>query len=223
MLISMHPRSRRTTRPVRLTDNEAGLLTADLPGERLEDVADVVIQLAETLGRPRRLEFNGVILEISGSDSVESVLERFHAELSRRAEAYRNSPAGKRAAEERAVEVAGKQLRVVELSLALLLLRPGNHEGALRWARALADVADDVAVSIDHDDLTQNIEILGYRANENTATGMGPADCFKLQEKLRSDSEAMARYIMGQVLDCLKRKMPPHPIVIQFVDEWLVR
>jgi len=140
-------------------------------------------------------------------------------------EAYRTSPKGQAEAARRAAEVIEKQAKVAGLfAVELPLLERDDHRAALRWVRALSDVADDAEVKVNWQTAISALERLGYGRNRNTVpNGASESVAARFQAWLRSDTTEMAHYIMGQVLDCMYMNMPPHPCVAKFVEEWMDR
>lgn len=219
MIHEIYTTHRRMSRPMRL-DEKDGVIRG-MPGERIEDVADAVIQLTKKQKKPQRLSFNGTVFEITAQDSVAAVVNRFRDEFERQRLAYLSSPEGIAAAAARVEEVKQKQAKV-EALLAVPLGR--NHEAVLAWLLEWEDAAGDSGVKVRWQTAIAKLETLGYSRNRNAnGPDASEADRERHLEWLKSDSDAMAHYIVGQAIDCMYVSMPPHPIVSVFVKEWMER
>ena len=54
-----------------------------------------------------------------------------------------------------------------------------------------------------------------------TEAGYVGNDCVGMEsDAIQSDPHLMARYIAGQVMDCIEAGMAPHPITAKFVEDY---
>lgn len=68
-------------------------------GSHVSEAVNAIITMANADGEPVSTEFNGVTIVANPGAEAKDLLEFFDAQLKRNAEAYRNSPEGKAAAE----------------------------------------------------------------------------------------------------------------------------
>ncbi len=152
-------------------------------------------------------DFNGVKLTASPKTSPATLRWAFDNELERKAAAYRNSPEGRAAAQDRNDELIVKQVTIEHL---IANMDFSTHDKTMTWLRQFAEVADDVGVSYDKAPIIFNLTIAGYKEND---------ECGRPKEDY-SNREIMAKWIAGQALNCLNMGMPPHPITEKFVGEY---
>lgn len=129
--------------------------------------------------------------------------------MERRQNEYRQSPAGKSAAEADARDIASKQSRMDRL-MRMSPVVLSNAYDALQWVIEVED-AGRVGVSADYREAGKT---LSRKWTRNAHVGTP-------EQIIRADRQMMAEYIMGQAVDHLMRYMPPHPMVAEFAREWL--
>jgi hypothetical protein len=179
-----------------------------LPGTDIADACRVAVHLAGAEGRPVAFRFNGVDMLASPGESPWTVAGRWHDETERRAEAYRSSPEGQRAA----AEAEGRRRHAQRRTDNLMARLPGvtRDLGALvRWCVELSRAADHVGVQWGRDAAVAAIEAAGYR--EDAHVGRHPRGF--------ADRQVMGEYLVGQSLSCMRKGMPPHPIIDKFARE----
>lgn len=64
-----------------------GIVVTGYPGDHIKDVSAEAIELAAAKNLPVRFEFNGINIEVVGSDTSELVVTRFNAARDQRAAA----------------------------------------------------------------------------------------------------------------------------------------
>ena len=88
---------------------------------------------------------------------------------------------------------------------------------------------NDVMVVASPDDTAEQVQACWQReidrrfalARTLEMSGWAQDDCVGMRpERISGDRSLMARYIMGQVIACLRSGMPPYPIVKKFVAEY---
>src|SRR5688500_283042 len=83
-----------------------------LAGCHISDACKEAVSLANQHSCPASFTFNGIELKATPDKSAGDLEAEWSRESDRRAEAYRRSPAGMKAAAQRTVEVARKQEQV---------------------------------------------------------------------------------------------------------------
>lgn len=128
----------------------------------------------------------------------------------REASKYHASAKGKRAAEKRRDEIIGRQQMVDYLMQSARggVLKTGL-DATIEWTEKFCEPSDDCGVSFDKSELYQMFYEAGYI--ENDFVGIEPSDF---------DQNKMGRYIVGQVMNCLGRGMPPHPVCKWFCKQY---
>ena len=173
-------------------------------GTRLEDAAAALVAHA-----PACAEFNGIKLVARYATTQPRDIERqYRLTLEHQGAVWRASPAGKRAAAERAATVAKHQRIVDECMSELGELRLDDPLGEeldaiLRWTERIADAADDVDVRLDRASLRL------YFAEHGWQRGAFCGDEFR-----PDDPRVHAGWIVGQWLDCW------YPGVSTFAQRW---
>ncbi len=76
--------------------------------------------------------------------------------------------------------------------------------------RELTEKADDCGVKFSTSALADSLEAAGYKENENVTDD---PDWLNTKDRL-------GRYIIGQIINCLRSGMPPHPVALKFISEY---
>lgn len=198
-------------------------------GTHITDACKEAVALAINGRQNVQFSFNGVEL-LATPDSVIAKLEaEFSAKLEADAKAYRESPKGIAAANARTREITKRQDSVTALFKSLpgiLSLNPDDMSGGITrddalmgWLNTLTIDGDDIGV-----DWNKASGLKGggkewmavlFMANgfqENEHVGEKP-EWFNTRKR-------MARYIIGQVIACLRKGMPPHPVTARFIEDY---
>ena len=88
----------------------------------------------------------------------------------------------------------------------------GDETKLMNWLYDFSDAADHVGVEgKDFQRVSSVLELHGYVEN----------DCVGWDKSQFEDPRIMARYIVGQALNCMKRmNMGPHPMTQTFVEKY---
>lgn len=156
-----------------------------------------------------KFSFNGVELLARPQHSPADLQAEWDAISNQRAEDYRNSPKGRAAAKKRTEEILRKQ-RSMNTSLAVPPDAIADHDKLMILLKGVAEDADDIGVQFSKDRLAAQLEAAGFVENEHV--GEKP-EWFNSRPR-------MARYIVGQALNCLRRGMGPHPATGSFVERY---
>lgn len=155
---------------------------------------------------PAGFTFNDARVEVAIGDSVETVYERWEAEMKRRADAYRKSPAGIDAELRRIAEVAKLQA-LYDLRMS----HPGdltNPRDAMIFVRDIAESTDHMNVKSDRKAAAAMLTAAGYTSDAHVGDP-GPWPSRKLAE-----------YIAGQFISAAA-KGPIPPAAASFAERWL--
>ena len=180
-----------------------------LPGDYLPHVIERALARAGDAGGAVRFTFNGATVEVTGDQTSEEVRAAIETQWEAEAAAYRASPAGIKAAAAAEARLAHYQ-REHDALTAMPIVSLG--EAALvKWVGRYADAADHIGVRGRNTfAVAEALEAAGYARN----------DACGLPEAEYEQPSVMARYIIGQAIDCLRRGMGPHPVTQKFVDEY---
>lgn len=182
-----------------------------LAGEHISRAIEKLCKLANTGGDTARGTFNGVDLVATPGVDPAAVEQQYRDLVDAQAAAYQASTEGRAAARKRAEQIEERQTAVDELAAEMrVTLNAEDVPAILRWFKRLADVADDISVSV------PTVEILGWFTSRGYEANVNCGDNFDAD-----DRENVARWIIGQALSTLATVGAPHSIVHKFADEWL--
>jgi hypothetical protein len=185
----------------------AGTLTYEVTaGSHISRVVDEMIDLSKEYNIDVVSTFNGIALSVNPDSSACKVLKDWDTEMNRRAEEYAKSKEGKQAKQERENKRIEHQKKVDELQAELYNVV--NTDKILDWCSQLAEHGDYVGVWFDKPRIIEKLERAGY--TENAYVGY----------KGEFGKYISLMYIVGQVINCLRKGMPPHQVTISFVREW---
>ena len=154
--------------------------------------------------------FNDIHVTATPASTGDALLAEFNRESNRRAEVYRASPEYVAAQKREAEQVAECQVQLDAIVAEL----PSVLDDAPRLLDCLcrlSDVGDRIGVKCDHRAVAATLESKWKRSD---CVGMLP-------DTIQADPQLMARYIVGQAIDCLRRHMPPHPMIRTFAEQYL--
>ena len=180
-----------------------------LPGTDISDACRDALVIATRTGSPVGFRFNGVQVQAQPGQLIDEVIAGYLQECERRAEAYRNSPEGKRAA----AEAEADRQRFQERTDALMRQLPEavqSLDSLVRWCVAMSQSADRAGVTWDHAMAARTIVDAGYPANLHIRL---PKSAFKKSTKL------VGEWLVGQAVACMLKGMPPHPITEMFARD----
>lgn len=180
-------------------------------GTRIEHACTEAVNMAKRSGATVRFKFNDVELSAAPDFQPDDLVAEWQRESNRLSEEYRNSPAGRAEANRRAAQIGTLNTRTTNLRNKLdSLLAAKSQDEIMDWMESFAPISDDVSVKFDTSALAAKFEAAGFKENE----GVG-------QEPERFNTrDRMAGYIVGQVINCLKRGMPPHPVTVSLVEKY---
>jgi hypothetical protein len=174
-------------------------------------------------GAPCFFNFNDVKVEhLDEKETARDLEAQWNTKWKAKCEAYRNSPAGKKAAEDSERRSRQNQARMDRLmgelpNFVAIVNAPPDHYAVLSWFEEFIDALDYIGVDCDKMKVAGTFLALGYRAGDN----VGPH--FKENNK-----DNVARYLVGQCLDGLLKKNGPFagmiwPGAIGMIQDWKKR
>jgi hypothetical protein len=181
------------------------------PGERIENACKQAVATAIKKNSDVSFDFNGISITATPQSSPASLLSEWNAQMEASRKAYRKSPEYAAEQECRAEQVKTGQNVVNRFMVGIeQVLATCSTDDLLKYFTPFVEAADDVDVIFDHSKLADLLERYGYKDNMHVGK---PKEAF-------DDKETMAQYILGQVVNCLRSGMPPHPITNSFIEKY---
>ncbi|MEK7509683.1 MAG: hypothetical protein AAB605_03145 [Patescibacteria group bacterium] len=179
------------------------------PGSHLNEAAKELVNAAKKNGKAQGY-FNGILLAADKTSTAEGIVAYYREETERRAEAYRNSPKGKKAAREAKERLEKMQQKHDELMRQLPNLDFTNNIAVLNWLCEYQDPSDYIGVMKQQDEVVATFVAHGYHPNVN------------LHENFKEDDrDNYARYIIGQALSMLQGEVGAiHHVIHHFTKKW---
>lgn len=179
-------------------------------GYSINDACAELALAAKHHGEPLEMTFNEIRVVADPGDDAATLATRWRFESDLRWKNYRASAEGTAEAQRRREEIARKQAMVDDLVATWPIVAPNGWAAILHWVETLTENADDVGVKLDHAVLASMLETSGHIENQH----VGESRAFF------ETPDNLARYIMGQVINCLRSGMPPHPVCLGFIERW---
>lgn len=179
-------------------------------GSRIDEACAELVALAKRFGESVEMIFNDIRVVADPNDDPANLVSRWGTERDLRFQNWKHSPEGIAEAQRRRDEIARKQAAVDALIARWDKLADLGWDVVLRWAEALTENADDVAVKFDRRALAATLRTAGYAPD--FGIGHKPS-WFNTPDRLGG-------YIMGQIVNCLESRMPPHPVTLSFIEKF---
>ncbi len=181
-----------------------------VPGDLIGEAAAEMIQVAKSSNDIVKAKFNDIELTATPDSTVLQITFFYREESERQAKAYRNSPEGKRAAQEREEHRLRLQQQYDASMRELPSLNFENDVAVLDWLCQIQEASDHIGIVIHPDVILAAFAAHGYRPNLNVGKDFN-----------ESDRRNVATYIIGQALDGLRG----HPgairgVIHNFVERW---
>lgn len=178
-------------------------------GDHISTTCREACRIARLRKKPVSFRFNDIFMVASPRTKPESMAKQFDAIMKREGQRYRMSPPAILRQRERDQEIRDKQAAANGLIEALpLALR--TLDETMEWLRAFVPLADDIGVVIPCVALWTEFRDAGYVTGELVGQ---PPEWFDNRDK-------MGRYIIGQVMDYLRRGAAPHPMTAEFARRY---
>lgn len=181
------------------------------PGTHIREACKEAAAMAINKNSAVEFEFNGITVTATPQSSPASIEADWNSKMEADSKAYRESPEYAAAQQRRAEQVKTSQ-NVVNCFIDGIeqVLATCSTDDILKYFKPFVEAADDVDVKFDKSKLSDLLEQYGYKDGMHVG---------KPQEDF-NDKETMAQYILGQVVSCLRRGMPPHPITNSFIEKY---
>jgi len=180
-----------------------------LVGTDIESACRQLVQAAQNApGRYAQCEFNGVTITATANSEPTDLVDQWRADMAQKAEEYRKSPAGIKAAQEAEERLKAAQATYDRCIGRLPGLDFGNDAALLDWMAEIQDAADHIGVKA-HTTL-----ILKFFRDYGFVPGMNCGKDFD-----GDDSHNFAASI-GQCLDGFRAVGAPHQVVHRFIEDW---
>lgn len=170
-------------------------------------------ETARTISREQscfvQFNFNDVLLTASPDSTLDGLLASWEAENHRRANTPEAIAERKRYEIQRSSEIAAKQHRL-NAFLKVLPGIVGNTDQLMTALPTYTEDSDDIGVTSHCREVADILLAHGYRNND--LVGESP-ESFDTRPR-------MARWILGQVINCAEREMSPHPVCCKFIDQY---
>ena len=208
----------------------------DVPaGESIDRACVNAIDMAIKNDANIIFNFNGTEVIANKNSDARDLINGWEDAMERSARQYEESTEGIAEAIRREEEVKTKQARIRELmgEIGPLLDSMSEEEifkaflaklnetlventeedspdSLMDWLYSFAEIADDIRLEFNKYELAKKLEDAGFVHNQYV--GNSP-EWFNTRQR-------MARYIVGQVIDCLLGGMPPHPVTMTFIEKY---
>jgi hypothetical protein len=179
-----------------------------MAGEHVCMSAKNAIALAKKHNRTVRMRFNGVAVTVNKRLNSNHVVRTWQHITNASWLRYQNST-GRDVKAKRDREILRKQSSV-DAELLVLTHIIDDKDKLMLWLKCFVEDANNVGVHFDKSKLSDELKGAGYAENQHV--GNAP-EWFCTRNR-------MSQYIVGQVVTCLSRGMPPHPITALFVDRY---
>ncbi|CAG9235582.1 hypothetical protein PSP6_690003 [Paraburkholderia tropica] len=197
----------QTNKHIEIVSRSAGngIVVSPYVGSDIRDIAAAMVELAKAEGVAVQCDMNGIKLHADDSSAAESIYKSYRDEVERRAAAWRESPEGRAVQAERERREAANVGALREL-LAELPTQIGTESGLVAWVGRLAllDRAD-----FDTQAVADQLEAAGYVRSE-----------FVGDKNPTPSKSHVARWIIGQAIDCLRKKHGVHSVLSMHAEKY---
>ncbi len=181
------------------------------PGTHISHACKEAVAMAINKNSDVEFDFNGIKVTATPQSSPASLEADWDAKMAAEAKAYRESERYTAEQQRRAEEVKTNQQTVDRFMEEIeLVLATCSRDSLMEWLKPFVGASDDVEVKFDHKKLADLLEHFGYLENAHVGT---PPEAFTTRKLI-------GEYILGQVVNCLRSGMPPHPITNSFIEKY---
>ena len=159
------------------------------PGQSIEQAANALQARAIANNTEVTMAFNGIELSMGPDTSTQDVVAMYWQLTNERAEAYRNSPEGKAAAEKQKANIAAQQQKIDNAMARLSELDFADQGAIMDWLSAIRNASDYKSVATPVQEIVGVFRDHGYFPGVNCGTDFDG-----------DDRNNFARYIIGQAL-----------------------
>jgi hypothetical protein len=180
-------------------------------GEHVKTAIEKAIVLAVSYNDEVTFSFNGTRIKVGPLSRVEDVYLDYEAAHIAATNAYWESPEGVKLRAEQDLYVRECTAKMDEALQAATNIDFTDADSVLAWVISWLEPSQNIKVIYDMSAFSKLIKEGGWIAND--ACGLD-ASCY-------SDKKTFARWLIGQVLNCLDEELPPHPMVANFYTTYL--
>lgn len=182
------------------------------PGQHIKNACIESKNLAIKHNKKVEFDFNGVTLYCNPDSDLKFIEECFTVALRENREEYLQSDEYNAFQQKQKEELERHQENIDYLMISFIhTLEHGNLDSIMNWLKHFAIHDDFIGVTYDNKQyIADFLEINGFKENEHVGKS----------KNFFNDKENMARYIIGQVINFLRKGMPPHQITLKFIDDY---
>jgi hypothetical protein len=182
------------------------------PGQSIEQAANALQARAIANNAEVTMAFNGIELSMGPDTSTQDVVAMYWQLTHKQAEAYRNSPEGKAAAEKQKANIAAQQQKIDNAMARLPMLDFNNLTAVFDWLTEIQDPSNHVGVE------TPRLEIIDAFADRGFYVNVNCGEYFDAENR-----ENAARWLIGQALSNLILVGAIHSIFNTFAADWKMK
>lgn len=178
-------------------------------GSRIDNVVKDAVQTAKRERAIVRFRFNGMSLFATPKKSPFTLLWEWETELDR----IHHLPrvvAARRQRENHQEQETIRLQHELDLMLNVFNEASANLDSLIKWFQKFTPLSDWISVKFNAPDLLAKLVAAGY--TENRHVGQPP--------EFFNQRQVMGEYIIGQVMNCLSKGMPPHPVTASFCERY---
>lgn len=186
----------------------------------ISEVCGVTTRTSSAWRAKIEFDFNGIPVKVSPFQDRWDVEQQWQSESKRRHEEYLNSDEYKAYLLERQAELKETQSKLDALLTELPSLVK-DESLLMAWCGNFADIADDVGLVWSKSSTYDILSQAGWVEDAECIPKYASDEEKKIRKAaLATFKPVFARWVVGQVMNCLGMGMPPHPITRKFVDEY---
>jgi len=182
------------------------------PGQSIEQAANALQVRAIANNAEVTMAFNGIELSMGPDTSTQDVVNEYLRACNEKAEAYRNSPAGKQAAREAEMRLNTAKQKMASAMARLPQLDFNDLTAVIDWLVEIQDPSDHRGLETPREEIINTFADRGYYMNVNCG-----------EEFNAEDRENVARWLIGQALSNLKSVGAIHSILNKFAADWKMK
>lgn len=189
--------------------NEYPELVIGLAGTHITEAAKMLIAFAVENNSKVWMSFNDIKLVANTDSEIGDVVQSFSQQNEEREQAYLKSPAYEADMQQIETKRQEKQNLADTCMRNLPFLNFSDYGTILQWLCCLQESSDCIGVTFDRGLVVNKFLCHGFKPNVNTDSDFNP-----------TNEDNVARYIIGQALDCLQTVGAIHSIINKFTTDW---
>jgi hypothetical protein len=180
-----------------------------MAGESVAYAAERMFKVVTLTGDQCTAHFNDIGLVVNPGDKPDNIVSFYFKESERRSQEYRESPAGKRAAQEVEDRRKRAQNMADQAVVDMAELDYTNRASVINWLERIREPSDHVGVDINAAGVVEKFEDHGFKL------GVNCGDDFDGENE-----ENFARWLIGQALDNLNSSGFIHQMFHTFAKDY---